>query len=94
MLRRPIETTRTNRGIENPDVRIATFQASEITSDSSVMQAELKLLKRLEAQEMGCIPLFLIVAAASGEAKNRRNCFAISGSFELTATPPENIVIF
>src|ERR1700730_4432055 len=42
----------------------------------------------------GCIPLFLIAGADSGEAKYRRYCFASSGSFELTVTPPENVVIF
>jgi hypothetical protein len=70
------------------------MQSSEITSGFHVIQAEFELLSRLKAHEPGCIPVFLIVAAASGEAKNRRNCFAISGSFELTVTPPEYIVAF
>ena len=43
----------------------------------------------VSCSDAGCIPLFLMAAAASGEAKNRRNCFAIASCFELTTTPPE-----
>lgn len=65
-----------------------------VARDGGLRVSDLELPFVVRPSDTGCIPLFLIVAAASGEAKNRRNCFAISGSFELTATPPENTVIF
>lgn len=48
----------------------------------------------VSCSDAGCIPLFLMAAAASGEAKNRRNCFAIASCSEVTTTPPEYTVIF
>jgi hypothetical protein len=56
--------------------------------------SDLELPLVVSRSDTGSIPLFLIVASASGEAKNRRNCFATAGCFEWTATPPEYNVIF
>jgi hypothetical protein len=43
----------------------------EITSRLPMIRAESEIAVWVRRSETGCIPLFLIVAAASGEAKNR-----------------------
>ena len=58
-----------------PGTRLAPVNNS-YHSWAVVSDVELPFVVR--RSDTGCIPLFLIVAAASGEAKNRRNCFAIS----------------